>query len=142
MPVLNACCVPLTGTSLLFLVPLWLALFHESFQETWAPFALAIVAAVASLFSVVTWCDTACPHKRRRDKVVARCSGSIFTVVGLTVIPWDVLQTYGLPLWGLMLLCYLGSDVMSRKGLNSWVACHFAFHVCVATGMCLVSYHA
>jgi hypothetical protein len=123
----------LVASSCGFLAPLYLLQAH--WHANWVSAALAALAVLTCVFSIVTWYDRAKGHWARRDKLVARLSGAIFTAVGLTVIPPAVLVSTGFPLWFVMLGLYGLSRVANRHEV------HCAFHVAVASGMCLICHH-
>uniref|UniRef100_A0A7S1MEG4 Uncharacterized protein n=1 Tax=Neobodo designis TaxID=312471 RepID=A0A7S1MEG4_NEODS len=123
----------LVFSSLLFLAPN--ALLAHRFPQSAACAGLAILSWVTAFVSVLTWWRRSNAFLADVDRIVARASGAVFTSVGLYVIPREDLFARGFPLWFAMLAMY-GLSVWADRQLF-----HFAFHVAVSAGMCLIASH-
>jgi hypothetical protein len=91
------------------------------------------------------WLDARSGWRSAADKLMARTSGMMFTIVAIARIRDPLSHMCGWPLWVLMLVCHQAShrlwDVDGHTR-SRWVCAHACFHVCVGFGQCIILHGA
>ena len=136
----------LVASSLGFLLPA-IVMFHDDDDTVTAlELILGFGAVITCLASVNAWRHFPDEKGFVVDKLVARTSCALFTVVGLAVIPWEALLEVGFPTWVVMAVCFGMSQLLKMtqfmKQAGFWAVAHAGFHLADASGMCLVIAHA
>ena len=135
---------PLVVTSLLWYCVTWFAI--SCMLQAPDDIVLTLLASMQFLtatFSTLHWLDARSGWRCAIDKLVARTSFALFTVVAIMRIRDAQLCILGWPLWLVLVLCYRSSQqYWDMDGLSRarWVGAHVGFHCCVGIGQCLILY--
>lgn len=106
---------------------------------------LAAIQAVQATFSWMHWMRARTGWLCALDKIFARLSFALYTLVALGLIRDVWLCALGWPLWAVMVTCYRASlRYWESDGLTRgrWVAAHAGFHTCVGVGQCMILHGA
>lgn len=137
---------PLVCTSLSWYAVSWYAVScARQVNNDAVLWCLAAILLSTATASTLHWLRAHSGWRCAVDKLIARASFAVFTVVALTRIRDVRLCLFGWPLWAVMVTCYRASrrywesDGPTRA---RWVVAHACFHCCVGVGQCMILHGA
>lgn len=125
----------LTTTSALFLIPC-----YYGYKKS--KYSLSCVSLITSACSMNYWRNPVNGWRLLLDRITATSCGVIYFWYGYNKINNSKIRLLGYFNGGLILLSYVGSEMLYQQSSNYWIYSHIMFHMCKITGELLTLHYS